>query len=149
MPSRVFRIHRFYASMQNRGVPASRPVILFDGVCHLCNGFVQFVLRRDAEGRFDFAPLQSKFGEQQLRASGWDSVVLIDGDKRYEAEAAVLRILAGLKRPWPWVAGLLGFLPDSLLHWGYRAIARNRYRWFGREDTCVLPRAEWTGRFLS
>jgi predicted DCC family thiol-disulfide oxidoreductase YuxK len=124
-------------------------VILFDGVCHLCTGFVQFALKRDADGRFDFAPLQSQFGVQQLRGSGWDSVVLVEGERRYEAEVAVLRILAGLRSPWPWIAGLLGLMPASLLRWGYRWIARNRYRWFGREETCILPRQEWKGRFLS
>jgi predicted DCC family thiol-disulfide oxidoreductase YuxK len=130
--------------VQNRSVAAPRALILFDGVCHLCNGFVQFVLERDVEGRFDFAPLQSRFG-----GAGWDSVVLVEGEQRYEAEAAVLRILAGLSRPWPWLGGLLGLLPASLLRWGYRWIARNRYRWFGREETCILPRPEWKGRFLS
>ncbi len=126
-----------------------RPVILFDGVCHLCNGFVQFVLKRDAAGYFDFAPLQSQFGEQQLRGSGWDSVVLIENGQRYEAEIAVLRILRQLEWPWPWIAATLGMLPRSLLRRGYRLIARNRYRWFGREETCILPRPEWKGRFLS
>lgn len=124
-------------------------MILFDGVCHLCNGFVQFVLKRDAAGVYDFAPLQSEYGEGQLRGSGWDSVVLIEYGRRYEAEAAVLRILARVRSPWPFVAKLLSLLPNSLLRWGYRLIARNRYSIFGREDSCILPRPEWKGRFLS
>ncbi len=124
-------------------------MILFDGVCHLCNGFVQFVLKRDAAGVYDFAPLQSEYGEGQLRGSGWDSVVLIEDGRRYEAEAAVLRILARVRSPWPFVAKLLSLLPNPLLRWGYRLIARNRYSIFGREDSCILPRPEWKGRFLS
>ena len=128
---------------------ATQAVILFDGVCHLCNGFVQFVLERDKEARFAFAPLQSEFGTQQLRGASWDSVVLLEADRRYDAERAVLRILSGLRSPWPWIAKLLGLLPAGLLRWGYRWIAANRYRWFGREEQCILPRPEWKGRFLA
>ena len=124
-------------------------MILFDGVCHLCNGFVQFVLKRDAAGVFEFAPLQSEYGEAQLSGSGWDSVVLLEDGRRYEAEAAVLRILSRLSGPWPAIAKIFGLLPVPLLRWGYRLIARYRYRLFGREDSCILPRPEWKGRFLS
>ena len=119
-------------------------MILFDGMCQLCSGFVQFVLKRDKAGYFDFAPLQSQYGE-----SGWDSVVLLEGEQRYEAEVALLRVLARLNLPWPWVARFLGLLPTTFLRRGYRVVARNRYRWFGREETSILPRAEWKGRLLS
>lgn len=127
---------------------AGRPVILFDGVCHLCNGFVAFVLARDG-GRFDFAPLQSPFGQQQLRGRTWESVVLIEGGNLYFAEDAALRILSLLSAPWSWFGRALGLLPKSLLAWGYRLIARHRYRIFGRDDQCSLPKPEWQGRFLS
>lgn len=113
-------------------------MILFDGVCHLCNWFVRFVLLRDAEGRFDFAP-------QRLTT---DSVVLIESGQRYEAHDAVLRILSSLRVPWPWIGKILELLPDRILAWGYRVIARNRYKWFGRDDVCFLPRPEWKDRFL-
>lgn len=127
---------------------AARPVILFDGVCHLCNGFVRFVLARDG-GRFDFAPLQSAFAQQKLRGRAWDSVALAEGGELYFAEEAALRILAGLRAPWPWLARAFRVLPKPLLAWGYRLIARHRYRIFGREEQCALPRPEWQGRFLS
>src|ERR1039457_1893190 len=102
---------------------SARPVILFDGVCHLCNGFVQFVLQRDPTAQFAFAPLVSEF--------------------------AVRRILSRLERPWPWVARIAGWLPAPLLAWGYRFVARHRYRLFGREEVCNLPQPRWKGRFLS
>ncbi len=128
---------------------SNRAVILFDGVCHLCNGFVQFVLRRDAQSQFDFAPLQSEFGRRSLAGAGWDSVVLVENDQRYEAEAAVLRILSRLTAPWPQIATALSWLPKPLLRWGYRTIARYRYALFGRDEVCILPRPEWKGRFLA
>ena len=126
-----------------------RPVILFDGVCHLCNGFVQFVLRRDPAGHFDFAPLQSEFALKRLRKLPLDNVVLLEGPQVFEAEDAVLRILSKLKQPWPAIASILRILPNVLLAWGYRLIARNRYRLWGKEESCMLTRPEWKGRFLS
>lgn len=116
----------------------ARPVILFDGECHLCHGFVRFILRTDTAGRFDFAPLKE----------GAESVVLEEGGKRYQAEEAVLRILPHLRWPWPWVAVALRLLPRRLLGGGYRWVARHRYALFGRGGQCELPRAEWKGRFL-
>jgi predicted DCC family thiol-disulfide oxidoreductase YuxK len=126
----------------------ARPVILFDGVCHLCNGFVQFVLAHDAAARFDFAALQSDFARSRLGERPMDSVVLIDGGRQYEAERAAIRILAVLDRPWSWIGVSLRWVPDPLLAWGYRLVARNRYRWFGRDEVCAMPRQEWKGRFL-
>lgn len=115
-----------------------RPVIFFDGECLLCHWFVRFVLRTDTAGRFDFAAL----GE------GADSVVLSEAGRRYEAEEAVIRILPHLGQPWPWVAAVLKWLPRRLVAWGYRWIARHRYALFGRGEQCMLPRADWKGRFL-
>ena len=127
----------------------ARTVILFDGVCHLCNGFVRFVLERDTAGRFDFAPLQSEFAKGRLVERGLDSVVLVDGGQIYEAEAAVIRILACLDALWPWLGWVLAKLPGALVAWGYRMVARYRYRLFGRDEVCAMPRPEWKGRFLS
>ena len=129
--------------------PLARPVILFDGVCHLCNGFVQFVLERDKAGRFDFAPLQSEFAKRRLGERALSSVVLVDGEQVYEAEVAVIRILAGLNAPWPRLGWMMAKMPGPLVAWGYRMVARHRYRLFGRDEVCMLPGAEWKGRFLS
>jgi len=126
-----------------------RPVILFDGVCHLCNGFVQFVLRRDFAGQFDFAPLQSEYARERLGTLHLDGVVLLDNGQVIHDEAAALRILSRLKSPWPTVARIAGWLPVPLLGWCYRLVARHRYALFGKEEVCALPRPEWKSRFLA
>ena len=128
---------------------ATRPVILFDGVCHLCNGFVQFVLRQDPAGQFAFAPLQSQFARQRLNTLHLDSIVLVDGGQVVYAEIALLRIFSRLRRPWPWLAQIAGWLPGPLLAGGYRFVARHRYRLFGRDAVCTLPEPQWKGRFLT
>jgi predicted DCC family thiol-disulfide oxidoreductase YuxK len=128
---------------------STRPVILFDGVCHLCNGFVQFVLARDTAGLFAFAPLQSEFARQRLGTLRLDGIVLVDGDRLVYSETAVLGILSRLKRPWLWLARTAGWLPGPLLAWGYRLVARHRYRLFGRDEVCMLPRPHWKSRFLA
>jgi predicted DCC family thiol-disulfide oxidoreductase YuxK len=125
-----------------------RPVILFDGVCHLCNWFVQFILRRDPAGQFDFAPLQSEFARTRLGTLHLESVVLLEDGQVFHAEAAALRILSRLQSPWPAVAEIAGWLPGPLLKWIYRVVARNRYKLFGKEEVCALPRPEWKDRFL-
>lgn len=117
-------------------------MILFDGVCHLCNGFVRFVLARD-RGRFAFAPLQSEYARRTLGGRSADSVVLIEQGGVFEAEDAALRIARRLRQPWPLVAALLQWLPRRLLAAAYRSIARHRYSWFGREEVCPLPPPEW------
>ena len=127
---------------------SSRPVILFDGVCHLCNGFVQFVLPRDPEGHFAFAPLQSDFARERLGALHLNTVVLVDTGQVLHAEIAVLRILSRLQPPWPWLAQIAACLPAPLLAWAYRIIARHRCRLFGRDEVCALPQPQWKGRFL-
>jgi predicted DCC family thiol-disulfide oxidoreductase YuxK len=109
---------------------------------------VQFVLQRDAGGQFVFAPLQSEAGRKLLAGREWNSVVLAEQGQVFEAEAAVLRILARLTGPWPIVARVLGWLPQLLLRWGYRIVARHRYTLFGRSEVCLMPRPEWKGRFL-
>ncbi len=126
-----------------------QPVILFDGVCHLCNRFVRFVLSRDPASHFAFAPLQSEFARQRLGAVHLDSIVLAESGQVVYAEIAVLRILSRLNRPWPWLAQMTGWLPGPLLAWGYRFVARHRYRLFGRDEICALPQPGWKDRFLT
>jgi len=135
-------------------IPAT---ILFDGVCNLCNGFVQFVIRHDARGHFRFAALQSEAARALLDAHGQpltptladpDSVVLVEKGRIYTHSAAVLRIAAGLGGGWRWLAlgrVLPAFVRDAIYRW----VARNRYRWFGRQDSCLLPTPELKSRFLS
>jgi predicted DCC family thiol-disulfide oxidoreductase YuxK len=123
---------------------SQRPVILFDGVCHLCNGLVQFVLRRDPAAVFDFAPLQSEFARGRFSL---ESVVLLEAGQLYYAQDAVLRILSRLTSPWPLLSRIAALLPRNVLAWAYRQVARHRYRWFGKYETCALPPAGSEGRF--
>ena len=128
------------------------PVLLFDGVCNLCSTSVQWVLQRDKAGVFRFAALQSETGRQLLQRFGLDSaafdtVVLVDGERVFTRSDAALEVLRRLGRPWSWLA-ILRWLPHSFRNVVYNWVARNRYRWFGRQRECWLPRLEWKDRFL-
>jgi predicted DCC family thiol-disulfide oxidoreductase YuxK len=131
-------------------------IVLFDGVCNLCAGAVRFIIRRDRRGRFRFASLQSDVGRRILAAARVDapesgepprSLVLFAGGKVYRSSTAALLILAGLGGAWPFVATLL-VIPAPLRHLAYRFIARNRYRWFGKETACDVPRSDEAWRFI-
>ncbi|WP_126243808.1 thiol-disulfide oxidoreductase DCC family protein [Chitinophaga rhizosphaerae] len=129
-----------------------KAVILFDGVCHFCNGSVNFVIRRDRRDLFRFAPLQSEAGQSLLRTHGidaleTDSFVLIRGGKSWVKSSAALRVARGLGFPWNllWVFVIVPrMLRDAVYDW----IARNRYRWFGKMDVCMVPDARVRGKFL-
>ena len=128
------------------------PVLLFDGVCNLCNASVQWVLKRDKEGKFRFAALQSETGRMLLARFGlatekFDTVVLVAGDRIFTRSDAALELLRRLGRPWAW-AYILRVIPRAWRNWAYDWVARHRYQWFGREESCWLPRPEWKGRFL-
>lgn len=128
------------------------PVLLFDGVCNLCNASVQWILTHDPQGKFRFAALQSETGQAVLQRFGldqahFDSVVLVEGDRIFlhsDAPLEIARILGGF---WK-LAYVLKIIPRFLRDAVYSWIARNRYRWFGRREACMLPRAEWKARFL-
>lgn len=132
-------------------------VVLFDGVCNLCNGLVQFIIRRDPAGRFRFAALQSAAGQALLATYGLpplaasqapDSVMLVSEGRVYSHSAAVLRITRELG--WPWrLAAVGGLLPLAWRDALYRYVARHRYRWFGRQASCMLPTPALQSRFLS
>jgi predicted DCC family thiol-disulfide oxidoreductase YuxK len=138
--------------------PGSNPIILYDGVCGLCNRLIQFVLRYDSHDRFRFAALQSDFASQILRRHGaaaedLDTVyVVLDPGLRDErilsrsdAAVAVLRELGG---GWAALGVLLGVLPLWLRNWGYNLVARNRYRTFGKYDSCPIPSEKDRRKFL-
>ncbi len=130
----------------------SQPVILFDGVCNLCSGAIQFIIRRDSRGRFRFASLQSAAGQMlmlqhKLSPQQLDTIILFEGDRCYTRSDAVLQIVKRLGGLWPLLyAGIA--LPRPLRDAFYRWVARNRYRWFGRRDQCMLPAPELRRRFL-
>ena len=128
-------------------------IVLFDGVCNLCNGVVRFIIRHDAQGMFRFAALQSEAGQALLRTHGVepatapDSVMLLSGGQLYSRSAAVLRIAQALG--WPWRLAAAGWLiPVRYRDALYRYVARHRYRWFGRQESCWLPTPALQSRFL-
>jgi predicted DCC family thiol-disulfide oxidoreductase YuxK len=128
------------------------PLVLFDGVCNLCNRSVQMILRHDRKARFRFASLQSPLGEKLRDELGIDrekvdSVVLVEGGRWYQESDAALRIANGLGGPWK-AFGIFRLVPRPLRDAAYRLIARNRYRWFGKTETCWVPTPELRGRFL-
>ena len=132
-----------------------RPVILFDGVCNLCNSAVQWVIERDKEGRFDFASLQSDAARRELVdvmtakeiEALPDSIVLLDADGVHIRSAAALRIVRELGSRF--VLLRLGVvLPRPIRDAVYDMVARNRYRWFGRRDACMTPTPDIAARFL-
>lgn len=135
--------------------PDPNTIILYDGVCGLCNRLVQFVLKRDASGHFRFASLQSDFASRILRQHGLypddlDTVYLVEepGQRVTARSDAVISVLRKLGKFWPALAFLLRALPKSLRDWGYDIIARNRYRIFGKHDSCLLPQEKYRDRFL-
>ncbi|HEU4560651.1 MAG TPA: DCC1-like thiol-disulfide oxidoreductase family protein [Longimicrobium sp.] len=128
------------------------PLVLYDGECGLCNRSVQLILRHDRRGRFRFAALQSELGRtllerHRLPADVVDTVVLVDGDQAFTRSAAALRIAGMMDRPWPLLRAF-AIVPRPLRDVGYNFVARNRYRWFGRTDACMLPPPEVRARFL-
>jgi predicted DCC family thiol-disulfide oxidoreductase YuxK len=131
---------------------AAFPIVFFDGVCNLCNGAVNFLLDRDRDRRLRFAPLQGRTFEA-LRAAhsglaGLDSLVLVDAEGLHIRSEAALRLSRYLGLSWR-LLGRLGLLvPRALRDWLYDRVARNRYRWFGRRDSCRIPTPELRARFL-
>lgn len=125
-----------------------RPVILFDGVCNLCTGSVQFVIERDSRKRFRFASLQSPVAEKLLgRREDLESVILVQDGKTYRKSGAALRIARQLDGLWPalWVLLVIPrFLRDAVYDW----IGRRRYRMFGKREVCWTPQPELADRFL-
>jgi predicted DCC family thiol-disulfide oxidoreductase YuxK len=132
--------------------PINHPVILFDGVCNLCNGSVLFIIKRDPKARFYFAALQSDVGNSQLKkfglpAAALNSVLLVKEGKLYQKSNAALEIAKHLRGLWP-ALYILKIVPSFLRDGVYTWIARNRYRWFGKKEACMIPTPELKSRFL-
>lgn len=132
----------------------SKPIkiILFDGVCNLCNGAVNFVIERDKKNVFKFAALQSEVGRElaskyEIDTAALDSIILIDGDTHYQKSTAALRIARELSGGYPLLYGFM-VLPKFLRNAVYDYIARNRYKWFGKKENCMIPTPELKSRFL-
>ena len=129
-----------------------KKIVLFDGVCNLCNRSVQFIIKRDKKKKFRFASLQGKAGQDllkrfNLQADDLNSFVLIEGDKMYTRSGGALRMLRELGSGWKLFYAFMlvpRFIRDAVYNW----VARNRYKWYGKREECMIPTAELKERFL-
>ena len=129
------------------------PIILFDGVCNLCNSAVQFVIRHDPAAKFRFASLQSIPGRQlmeqyTLSTTGLNSFILLQDGKVFTRSSAALSVAKQLKGPIKLLYGFI-IVPAFIRNAVYDLIARNRYKWFGKKDECMLPSPGIVSRFLN
>jgi predicted DCC family thiol-disulfide oxidoreductase YuxK len=127
-------------------------IVLFDGLCHLCDGAVRFILKRERTSELKFAPLQSDSGKSLLEKYGFppgylDGLILIENNRAHDRSSACLRIAGKLNFPWNLLFPLL-IIPKSLRDFIYGIIAAVRYRWFGKKESCSLPTGEDQARFL-
>lgn len=130
----------------------SESIIVFDGVCVLCNGWVRFLLKHDKHGKFKFASMQSDAGRALLARYGLDpenpdSFLLLEDGKAYTDTAAIVRVLTALGGIWR-AGRIVMVLPRALRDVAYRTIAHNRYRWFGKHAVCSVPDPATKHRFL-
>jgi predicted DCC family thiol-disulfide oxidoreductase YuxK len=128
------------------------PVILFDGVCNFCNGAVNFTIKRDKRKTIKFAPLQSDTGKALLQQYGLPendlrSFLFIENGKIYNRSTAALKVCRYLKNLWPLCYGLI-VVPAFIRNAVYDFIAKNRYKWFGQKEECMIPDADTRARFL-
>ncbi len=130
----------------------TRKIILFDGICNLCNQSVQFVIEHDSKNQFRFASLQSDFGQDflkknKLEATQFDSIVFIEDDQFYTKSSAALKIAKYLDGITSWLT-IFMIVPKPLRDIVYSFIAKNRYRWFGKNESCWLPTKELKAKFI-
>ena len=131
----------------------SKKIILFDGVCDLCNNFVRFVIENDKNSMFYFSSLQSTIGVELLNKFNInpyniDSIVLVESDKAYVKSTAILKIAENLG-PFYFLLSYFKILPKFFRDWIYDFVAKNRYQWFGKKDVCIIPNKELQDRFLT
>lgn len=133
-------------------VDNGKGIVLFDGVCHLCDGAVRFILKRERAAELKFAPLQSDSGKSLLQKYGYtpnylNGLILIENNRAHDRSSACLRIAGKLSFPWNLLFPLL-LIPKPLRDLIYGIIASVRYRWFGKKESCSLPHGEDQTRFL-
>ena len=130
-----------------------KPIVLFDGVCNLCNSAVQFIIRHDKKKVFMFTSLQSDAGQKLLVQYNFplnelNSFILIENNKAYTRSSGALRVVKKLKGLWPLLYGFMivpKFIRDGVYDW----VGRNRYKWFGKQEACMIPTPELKARFLN
>lgn len=129
-----------------------KKIILFDGVCNLCNGAITFIIKRDKKDLFRYAPLQSEIGKElaskhNIDLNTVDSIILVSNSKAVAKSTAALRIATQLSGGWP-LLGIFLIVPTFIRNWVYDFIARNRYKWFGKKEACMIPTPELRSKFL-
>lgn len=134
-------------------LPENKKIILFDGVCNLCNNAINFVIEHDKKDVFRFASLQSDLGKKLVTERGidpeiLDTIILIEpGVVYYEKSTAALKIAKDLSGGYSLLKHFL-FLPEFIRDWVYNLVASNRYKWFGKKDSCMIPTPELKAKFL-
>jgi|TARA_B110000908_G_C10266295_1_gene464303 predicted DCC family thiol-disulfide oxidoreductase YuxK len=129
-----------------------QPLVLFDGVCNLCNSSVQYVIKHDRYNKFKFASLQSDAAKEILlqfneNNSDLNSIILIDNNKIFKKSLAVLRLLKILGGVYT-LLYIFIIIPKPLRDWVYDYIAKNRYKWYGKKDSCMIPTKELKNKFI-
>jgi len=130
----------------------SNKIVLFDGVCNLCNRSVQFIIKHDKKKQFLFASLQGKFGQEVLKKHNFsteslNTLILMEGEKIFTRSTGVLRMMKHLGGAWSLLYGFIivpTFIRDIVYNW----VSKNRYKWFGKKDECMIPSPELKERFL-
>jgi len=127
-------------------------VVIFDRTCSLCAQSVMFILGHESDRVLRFAALQSHAGSRLMREFGIDpaqteTFVLIEGGRAFVKSDAALRVAKHLRRPWHWL-GVVRIVPRPVRDLGYDLVARNRHRWCGRVNACLVPTAEFRARFM-
>jgi len=130
----------------------SKSIVLFDGVCNLCNNSITFIIKRDPKDNFRFAPLQEGKGAELIKKHKidtvkTDSIILIENGKAYVKSTAALRVARKLSGAWPLFYGFI-IIPSFIRNWVYDFIARNRYKWYGKKESCMIPTPELKAKFL-
>jgi predicted DCC family thiol-disulfide oxidoreductase YuxK len=137
--------------MENQTSITNDNIIFFDGVCGLCNGFVDFIISVDKNAQFKFSPLQSEFAQSHLSpemTANLDSVVFLKDGKTFRKSQAVIKVLEGLGGIWS-LAKIGKIFPEKLLNNAYDLVAQNRYKLFGKKETCRLPTPAERARFIT
>jgi predicted DCC family thiol-disulfide oxidoreductase YuxK len=129
-----------------------KPIILFDGICNFCNAMVNFIIRQDKKNIFLFSALQSPSGKALLEQYkiDWkanDSFVVIENNKAYQKSNAALKLYNKLPWYWKWTQ-VFWIVPKFIRDWIYNVIAKNRYKWFGKKEQCMIPTKEMRAKFL-
>lgn len=133
-------------------VTADKTVVLFDGVCNFCNATINFLIEHDPTDRFRFAAQQSDIGQQVMREHGLtdlmlNTIIVFDNGKVLTESGGALRLARYMPFPWRMLSWFM-IVPSFLRNWGYRLIAKNRYKMFGQADACRMPTPEIRAKFL-